>query len=161
SAGADKTVKLWDLAKGTAIRTFGPLADPVSALAWSRDNTLLAAAGAKTVKVFSAGDGKELATITSPADVRSLSLSPAKTKLAVGTPDKTARVYELPAGKELQFFAQDDEVSAVVFDTKNTGVISAGGKTSRHDTLSIARTVPVSAGPIHALALTGNNTHVL
>ena len=30
SGGADKTVKLWDLTKGTVLKTFGPLADPVS-----------------------------------------------------------------------------------------------------------------------------------
>ena len=36
-AGADRTVKLWDLETGKAIKTFGPLAEPVSAVALSRE----------------------------------------------------------------------------------------------------------------------------
>ena len=30
-------MKLWDLTKGTVVKTFGPLADPVTAVAFSRD----------------------------------------------------------------------------------------------------------------------------
>lgn len=160
SAGGDKTIKLWDIAKGAVLKTF-PMPDAIKALAWSRDNTLIATASGKTVKVINAGDGKELASINVPADVRSLSISPDKTKLAVGTSEKVTRVLELPSGRELQFFPQESEVVSCVFDTKNTGVISAAGNTPRLDTLSVQRVNVVASGPLHTLAMTGNNTHVL
>src|SRR5205823_10282978 len=39
TGGADKTVKLWDLTKSAVLKTFGPLADPVRAVAVSKDYT--------------------------------------------------------------------------------------------------------------------------
>jgi WD40 repeat protein len=161
SAGADKTVKLWDMAKNAVIKTFGPLPEPVKALTWSKDNTLVCAASGKIIKVWNVADGKELAAITAPADVRSLALSPDKTKLAVGGADNLTRVFDVPGGKEQQFFAQDEPVTAVVFDTKNTGIVSAGGKTPRLDTLSVTRVIAVANGPLFALTMGPNNTHVL
>src|SRR5262249_42106867 len=119
------------------------------------------AASGKIIKIWNMADGKELAAIAAPADVRSLSLSPDKTKLAVGGADNLTRVYDVPGGKEQQFFAQDEPVAAVVFDTKNTGIISAGGKTPRLDTLSITRVIPAAQGPLFALTMAPNNTHVL
>src|SRR5262249_10489213 len=95
SAGADKTIKIWDMAKGAAIKTFGPLADPIKAVTWSKDNALIGAAAGKTVKLWNAGDGKEVATIALATDARSLSISPDKTKVAIGGADKITRVLDI------------------------------------------------------------------
>src|SRR5262249_44806461 len=80
SGGVDRTVKLWDLATGKVGRTFGPLADSVSAVAFSRDFTQVGAAAGKTVKVWNAADGKEIVTLTHPAAVNALSFSVDKSK---------------------------------------------------------------------------------
>jgi len=161
SAGADKTVKLWDLVKGVVVKTFGPLETPIKAVVFSRDYTQVAAAAGKNVMVWNLADGKPLMTLAHPADVLSISFSPDKTKIATGAADKLTRVWSTADGKELQFFTQDEGVAAVVFDTKNTGIISAGGKTPRIDTLAISRVIAASNGPLYALSLTPAGTHVL
>jgi WD40 repeat protein len=161
SAGADKTVKLWDLAKNVVVKTFGPVADPIKSLTWSKDNTLIGVASGKVVKIWNAADGKELFNLSHSVDLRSVSISPDKTKVATGGSDKLTRVWDLPTGKELQFFTQDAEVVAVAFDGKNTGIVSAAGNGARLDTLAVARVLAVSPGPVHALGMTANNTHVI
>src|SRR2546429_6772797 len=52
---------IWDLATGKAALSVGPLADPVTAIAFSRDYTAIAAATGKAVHVWNAADGKEIA----------------------------------------------------------------------------------------------------
>ena len=162
SGGADKTVKLWDLAKGTVLRTFGPLPDAVSAIAFSRDFTQAAASAGKTVKVWNVADGKELATLSHPADVCTRCRSATdKVRIATGAADKLTRVWDVATGKELQFFPQGDVVHSVVFHNNNTAIVSGAGKTVTVDSLALTRMIPVSAGPIHALAVAPNGTHVL
>src|SRR5262249_26386292 len=106
SGGADKTIKLWDLAGGKVLKTFGPLEAPVSAIAFSRDFTQVGAAAGKAVKVWNAADGKELATLPHPADVLSLSFSVDKLKVVTGAADNQSRMWDLASSKPLQSFSQ-------------------------------------------------------
>jgi len=160
SAGGDKLAKLWDLAKGTMLKSFGPV-DDIKAVAFSRDYTQAGVAAGKKAIVWNIGDGKQLYELVHPADVLSLSFNQDKTRLATGAADKLARTWDIATAKELQFFTNDEPVAAVLFDGKSTGVVYAGGKTPRGDTLSIQRVVPVSPGPVHALVFAPNNTHVV
>ena len=127
TAGADKAVKLWDLAKNATIKTFGPLADPITAIAFSKDYTQVAAAAGKLVKVWNLADGKELATLTHPAEVLSVAFNQDKTRIAAGSADKQTRLFEIATGRELQFFALPDAVEAVSV-TATGVVVSAAGK---------------------------------
>ncbi|HMF20354.1 MAG TPA: WD40 repeat domain-containing protein, partial [Gemmataceae bacterium] len=161
SGGADKTVKLWDLTKGTVLKTFGPLPDAIKAVAFSKDFTQIGAAAGKSVAVWNIADAKQLFTLVHPAEVSSLSFNQDKTRIATGAADKLTRVWDLATGKELQFFPQEEAVAAVVFDGKSTGVISAGGKSAQADNLSIQRVIPASTGPLFALGITPTGTHVL
>jgi WD40 repeat protein len=160
TAGADKTVKLWDLAKGGVLKTFGPVADPIKAVTFSRDFLKIGVAAGKSVKVWNIADAKELATLPHPVDVLSLSFSTDNTRIATGAADKQTRLWDVATGKELQFFAQDDAVDAVVHLPNNV-VISAGGKVTRVETASALRAIPVDGGPTHGLAIIPANTHVL
>src|SRR5262249_59830963 len=81
TGGADKTVKVWDLAAGKPLKTLGTLASPITAIAFNRDYTQAGAAAGKEVKVWNLADGKEVLSLTHPAEVRSLSFSVDKTKL--------------------------------------------------------------------------------
>jgi WD40 repeat protein len=160
TAGADKTVKLWDLAKGAVLKSFGPLAEPIKAIAFSKDYTQVAAAAGKIVKVWNVADSKDVATINSPADVLALAFNQDKTRIVAGSADKQTRLFEIATGRELQFFAQPDAVEAV--SVTATGVIvSAAGKIVHVETPSIVRAIASDAGPLHAVAMAPGNTHVL
>jgi WD40 repeat protein len=162
SAGADKTVKIWDLVAGKPIRTIGPLADSVSAVAYSRDFTQIGAATGNAVKVWNAADGKELLTLPHPAAVTSLSFSPDKTKLVTGSADNLTRVWDLATGKDLQAFRHAGPVTSVVFHSDNKTVLSGSvDKTVVVDTISAIRVVSASAAPLRALAVTPSGSHVL
>ncbi len=161
TAGADKTVKLWDLAKMNVLKSFGPVADPIKAIAFSKDFTRIGAAAGKIVKVWTIADGKEIASLSHSAEVLSLSFSQDGTRIATGAADKQTRLWEIATSKELQFFAQDDAVDAVILTPANNLVISAAGKLTRLDTASILRAVPADAGAVHGLAIVPANTHVL
>ena len=91
SGGADKTVKLWNLTTGQAVKTFGPLPDAVTAVAVSKDGLQVGAAAGKTVKAWTVADGKEAATLTHPAEVAGLSFSADKTKIATAAADGLSR----------------------------------------------------------------------
>jgi WD40 repeat protein len=159
TAGADKTVKLWDIAKSAVIKSFGPLADPIKAIAFSKDYTQAAAVAGKVVKVWNIADGKEIATLTHPTDVLSVAFNQDKTRIATGAADKQVRLWEVATGRELQFFAQPDPVEAVHVSAAGV-VVSAAGKQLQLDTPAIVRVIAADAGPVHTLALSPANTHV-
>ncbi|MCC6418954.1 MAG: hypothetical protein IT429_12030 [Gemmataceae bacterium] len=161
TAGKDNTVKLWDLAKGTVLKEFGKPGEPVAAVTFNRDSTQVGVAAGKTVRVFNVADGKELLALPHPADVLSLSFSADKARIATGAADKRTRLWDMASGKELQFFAQPDAVRAVVLHPNNQDAISGAGKAVTVEGATVVRVVAVSPGPVHALTLTPNNTHVL
>jgi WD40 repeat protein len=160
TAGADRTVKLWDLGKATVIKTLGPVADPIKNVAFNRDFTQVGVAAGKTAKVWNLADGKEVLSLVHPAEVLSLSFSVDKSKIVTGAADKLTRVWDAAGGKELQFFFQEGPVEAVVFDPKNNAVVSAGGKTSQLDILAVTRSVPAASGAIHAVAIAPNGNQL-
>src|SRR5262249_3492480 len=153
--------KLWDVSTGKLQRTFVPMDDAVSAVAFSRDYTQVGAAAGKVVKVWNAADGKELRILTHPAAVTSLSFNPDKTKLVTGAADKVARAWDLATGKELQFFSHTDAVRAVVFPNNNAVISGSADKTLTVNTLAITRVIAAGTKAIHGLALAPNQVHLL
>ncbi|MCI0684104.1 MAG: WD40 repeat domain-containing protein [Gemmataceae bacterium] len=160
TAGADKTVKLWDLTKNAVIKTFGPLPEPIKFASFNRDYTQAGVAAGKTVKIWNLADGKDIANLPHPAEVKSLSFTADKTRVATGAADKLTRLWDLATAKELQFFPQDDVVAAVLFTPQNA-LVSAAGKTARLDTPNAVRAIQADAGPVHGLAVVPNGAHVL
>jgi WD40 repeat protein len=163
SGGADKTVKIWEAATGKLLRTFVPLDDPVSAVAFSRDYTRVGAAAGKVVKVWSVTDGKELLSLTHPAEVTSVAFSVDRAKIVTGSADNVARAWDAVTGKELQFFSHAGAVRAVAFPGNNNNAVvtaSADGTTAIHP-LAINRAITASASALHALALAPNGNQIL
>lgn len=63
TAGADRTIRIYDVASGNQLRVIENHADWVMAVAWSPDGTKLASASRdKTAKLFEVGTGNLLAT---------------------------------------------------------------------------------------------------
>lgn len=164
SGGADKTVKLWDLTKApvVALKAFGPVADPVSSVAFSRDFTQVGATAGKLAKVWNIADGKELLTLTHPADATSISFSVDKTKIVTGAADNLARVWDATNGKELEEFAHKAAVKSVVFHPNNLNVVTGSvDKSMLIPTVSALRVVPIAPAPVRSLALIPAQTHLL
>jgi WD40 repeat protein len=104
TAGADKTVKLWNLANGANERTFTGATAALKAVAMAKNNQLLAAGGAdQTVRVYQFADGKEVGAVKVGAEVRALAFTPNSLALVAGVADKTLRAYGTPftAGQPL------------------------------------------------------------
>ena len=154
TGGADKTVKLWDLATGKVVKTFGPLPDAVSSVAFNRDFTQIGATAGKTVKVWNLADGKDVLTLTHLAEVVSMSFSVDKTKIATAAADNLTRVWDVATQQELQAFPHTGAVKSVVFHNNNLNVVSGGAdKTVTVDTINAARVIP-SGAPIRKRFLT-------
>ncbi len=160
TAGADKTVKLWDVAKVGLVKSFGLVADPIKAVAFSKDFTRIGVAAGKNVIAWTIADGKEAVRLVHNADVLSFSFTPDNTRVVTGAADKEARLWDVATGKELQFFLHADPVDAVVALPNNV-ILAATGKLTRLDTSSILRVIQADAGPVHALTIVPANTHVL
>jgi WD40 repeat protein len=162
TGGADKTIKLWDLATGKVIKTIGPMDAAVSAVVYSRDFTQFGAVIGQAVKIWNSADGKEVLTLPHAAAVTSLSFSPDKTKLVTGAADNLTRVWDLTSGKELQAFRHAGPVLSVFFHNDNKTVISGGAdKVVSVDTVSAIRAIQPSTAPLRAVAVTPSGSHVL
>lgn len=161
TAGADKMVKLWDLAKGTEVRKFGPLAGPVTSAGFARDFTEIAAASGKQVKAWAVADGKDLRTLDGPADVKSLSYNADKTRLATAGADGMTRVFDLVTNKELVFFPHAGPVETVLFHTTPTTLVAGGAdKSATIHTIGVTKMLTVGS-PVRALALAAGGASVV
>jgi WD40 repeat protein len=154
TGGADKTLRIWDVAKKTAIRTLGPKADAIRAVMFSPDGNQIAAAAGNVVTVWTLGDGKEIASLAHPAPVRSLGWSQNGQRLVTGCDDKQSRLWELPSGRELQYAAFADPVRSVSLDAGATQMTSVAGPTIRIEPVLAQKSIDV--GPVQDVASLGN-----
>jgi len=90
SAGADKIVKMWNLATMQAEKTFVGATGSLRAVAVTKANTLLAAGGADgVIRVWQLADGKEIGTFKATGEIRSLSFTPNNLALVAAVADKS------------------------------------------------------------------------
>ncbi len=154
SGGADKTVRLWNLADGSVARTFAGSADAVTAVAFAEKPALVVAAGNdKQVRVWNLADAKAVHALPQPAVVRSLSISPDGNRVAVSGDDAISRTFDLTLGKELQYFAGHTGAvpdSAISHDGRWLVTVGAD-KTLRRFPLAAERMVVAHVGGAHAL----------
>src|SRR5262249_15991001 len=144
-----------------AVLSVGPLADSVTAVAFSRDYTAIAAASGKAIHIWNAADGKELAMLKHPAAVTSLSFNSDKTRIVTGADDKLARISDIATAKEIEAYPSAGAVKVVAFHPNNTTILAGGAdKTTTVHTLRFQRLIS-SEKPIRGLALAPNGTHVL
>jgi len=122
SAGYDRVVKIWDVAKGELIRTLKDHSDAIYGLAFSPDSSLLASAAAdRAVKVWDLHTGTRLYTLGEATDwVYAVAWSPDGRHLAAGGVDKSIRVWEVSAkaGRIVQSaFAHEAAVTRLIYST--------------------------------------------
>ncbi|MCI0463116.1 MAG: serine/threonine protein kinase [Gemmataceae bacterium] len=128
SAGADHTVKVWDLSTGRVRRQLTGHTDAVHSLAFIPDGSRLASASQdQTVRVWNPATGQELLKLSGHAEaVRSVAFSPDGRHLASGGDDETVRVWDAHTGQELRVLrGHQEHVHGVAFSSDGRRLASA------------------------------------
>ena len=168
SAGADKTVRQWNLSTGQAARTYRGSQGAVLALALSPDGSQLFAGGSdKAVRSWNAASGKAAWQHTLPQAVRSLHLAGGGKRLVVGCDDPIVRVLDLAAepGKSrlLETFTGHGGVLRAVAASADGSMIVSGGtdNTLRQWHSPVVTATAAHRGPIAQVAFTPDGKHML
>jgi WD40 repeat protein len=126
SGSADQTVRLWDLATGTALYTLIGHVGEISALAFTPDSKKLISTGQdQAIKIWDTAAGKLLRTISGPSpQMPAVAVSPDGKRLLVwvwglrmpGVPE--VHVFEVETGKPIrQFHPHDRWADCLAFST--------------------------------------------
>jgi WD40 repeat protein/tetratricopeptide (TPR) repeat protein len=124
SAGADKTVRIWDPGKDKLVLTVHHDLG-VNSVAFSPDGQRLATCSDdKTARIWDATTGEQLTVRFESAPVKSVAFSPDGKRMATGSLDNTARIWERTTGS-LQLTVRHDAsgiywVSSVAFSPDGT-----------------------------------------
>lgn len=129
SGSTDKTVKLWDVRSGEAIKTFAPLSEQVNAIAASWNGKVVAAgtADGKVTSLYIA-TGEERLLGNLGGEVFTVSFSNDGSWLAAAGMDKTVRLWEAETGTEVRTLGGvTGEVNSLAFDKDGRSLVSANG----------------------------------
>lgn len=128
TGSTDKTVKVWDLATGTAKKTLNQEA-PVTAITQTREGRLITGDSGKNFKIWSLPDGKVEANGTGTSEIRTLAISPDGTRLVVGGVDGRTSIHDTD-GKLRESFASPAAVIAAGFSGDGKRIVSVGADSS-------------------------------
>ncbi|MET7355495.1 WD40 repeat domain-containing protein [Streptomyces mirabilis] len=93
--GTGSTLRLWDVAEGTAPTPFADHVEDVTTVAFSPDGKTLAMAGGIEVSLWNVADRTSI-TLPHPQPALDLAFSPDGTTLVTGSCDGVARLWDLP-----------------------------------------------------------------
>lgn len=169
TSGADKTVKLWDLAEGKQLAVFAGPTDVVSSVAVTLDGKQLLAGGADAVlRAWPLPTAAQTAPVAVGAQwelaapIRCLHLSQVGSRVAVGGEDHVVRVWDWAIGRELQrFTGHTMPVTSVALSRGGEFVVSGGAdKSARKQTLDVAQVAVLEAAP-NDVAFLGDATQLV
>ncbi|HEX7312595.1 MAG TPA: caspase family protein [Pyrinomonadaceae bacterium] len=117
SAGADKSILLWEVATGRQLYSLEGHVEWVSTLAFSPDGKLLASGSPdRMVKLWDISEGKEAQQFSVPSVVSFVAFSPDGKTLAVAGKDKIIRLWDVPEKKiKAELTGHTDHISKVAF----------------------------------------------
>ncbi len=132
SASRDKTVKIWNLKTGEAVRTIAGAQGQLSSVAFSADGKRLAIGDvALFVRIVDVATGEQQKAIAHPDAVGELAFSPDGTALAVAGLGDNGAVYEL--AKDTKKFEFRGRTARFAADGKTLLISSANGSFSLLD----------------------------
>jgi WD40 repeat protein len=129
SAAEFCTVRLWEVATGTKVRTLTGHTKGVNSVAFSPDGALLAsAADDETVRLWEVVTGAEVRTLTGHTNCTyAVAFSPDGTLLASAGLDKTVRLWEVATGAEVRTLTgHTARIYGVAFSPDGALLASAG-----------------------------------
>lgn len=130
-------VRLWDAGSGTCVRQLRPTRGKgeeapsdrrVSAVAFSRDGTLLAAGlDEGLLVVWDVTSGAERRRLVGhEGRITSLAFSPDGARLASGSLDRSVRLWDLAGGKEVRTFGKHEDTIRTVAFSPDGRLLAAG-----------------------------------
>jgi WD40 repeat protein/serine/threonine protein kinase len=100
SGGADREVRLWQVARGRCLRTLKGHTDTVTAVAWSPDGRgILSAGGDRTLRLWDASTGRCLRVFAHMSCVTAVAFSPDGCFALCGGADRTLHLWEVASGR--------------------------------------------------------------
>ena len=162
SAGGDRTVKLWDTASGSELRTLRGHLTWINAVAFSPDGRVVASASGElgrdgvntnnAIKLWDVASGNELRTLIGhSAWVTAVTFSPDGKLLASASGDRTVKLWDPASGREQRTLGGFvGRVSCVAF-AADSRVLAAGAHDSTVKLFDVA-----TGGDIRTLASHGD-----
>jgi len=125
----DEVVKLWDVQSKEVTTTFWGHTQPVFAVDFSPDASLLVSGGKdKVVKLWNVEDGREIKTLYNHWDpVKSVAFSPDGNLVASASKDTTIKVWNIKEDRETATLrGHGGEILSLAFSPDGTTLVSAG-----------------------------------
>ena len=135
SGSVDATVRLWDVNRGTLLKTFTPEVADITSLAFSPDGATLACGGYKFVRLLDAVSGVSKATLKASTHmVNTVAFSPDGRTLASGSWDTPIHLWDAISGQlKATLTGHTGAVQRVAFSPDGRTLVS----TSRDGTIRL------------------------
>jgi WD40 repeat protein/tRNA A-37 threonylcarbamoyl transferase component Bud32 len=160
SAGADRTLRLWDAAGGTERACFGQAPQAAACLAVVPPAGLVLAGQGVGLRLWDPATGKEVLRLAGHTDaVRGLSVTSDGRRVLSGGDDRTLRLWDLAGGREMQRLAGHKAGVTGVALSPDGRLALSGGKDQTLRLWDLARgremrSFPVPRGQVLAVAFT-------